>query len=162
MKRIHSHGALGYTGTTVGQRVARRLRQAVLVVWAAAVIGALSLVVGAVVTDRQIAAHQGRAVATVMEVSRLRTIATFPGEDGRIHTPPGGLLYPKGLGPGQKVRIVYDTTNPDRAKVAGRGWRQTLGPAASAAAAATAAAAAAWALITAARRRWGKSSAKRH
>ena len=147
MKRIHAGGGLSYTGTTTGMRVARRLRQLVLVLWAAAVIGAVSMVAGAVFVDRSIAAREGHAVATVTDVSSSRTIATFTGDDGRIHTPEGGLLYPKGLGPGQKVRIVYDTDNPDTAKVLGRGWQQTIGPSAAGIVAATAVAVLAWGAV---------------
>ncbi len=47
------------------------------------------------------------------------------------HSPENGVLYPEGLTAGQLVRIEYDTTDPELAKVAGRTWLVTLLPVAS-------------------------------
>ncbi|WP_228713610.1 MULTISPECIES: DUF3592 domain-containing protein [Prauserella] len=101
-----------------------------VVLGVAAVITLLcaTLVFGALRNDRAIAANHGIATAQVDQVLFDRTIIRFDTPDGVTHSPSNGVLYPDGLNAGQLVRIEYDTTNPDLAKVAGRTWLLTLLP----------------------------------
>ncbi|MBK1784167.1 DUF3592 domain-containing protein [Prauserella cavernicola] len=87
-----------------------------------------TLVFGSLRGDRAIAANHGVATAQVDQVFFDRTIIRFETPDGVAHSPSNGVLYPDGLAAGQLVRIEYDTTNPDLAKVAGRTWLLTLLP----------------------------------
>lgn len=87
------------------------------------------LVFAALRNDRAIAANPGTATAQVEQVVFDRTIIRYETPDGVAHSPSNGVLYPDGLTAGQLVRIEYDTTNPDLAKVAGRTWLLSLLPA---------------------------------
>lgn len=88
----------------------------------------VTLVLGAFRNDRAISANLGTATAEVEQVLFERTIIRFETPDGVAHSPADGVLYPRGLAAGQLVRIEYDTTNPDLARVAGRTWVLTLLP----------------------------------
>ena len=122
----------------------RRVRQLILVLYAAALVGMAGMVIGPYLNDRTINAHQARALATVTDVGRLRTFVDFQDSEGIYHTPTTGLLYPTGLGEGQQVWVLYATTNPDLVKVEGREWTLSIIPALSSAVAATVIAGAAW------------------
>lgn len=70
--------------------------------------------------DRQIDAHEGKAVADVLSVAFNRTAVRFVTPDGTVAIPSMGVLYPTGLAAGEQVRVEYDTQNTELARVAGR------------------------------------------
>lgn len=72
----------------------RRVRQLILVLYAAALVGMAGMVIGPFLNDRTIGANPGRALATVTDVGTLRTFVDFQDSKGIYHTPPTGLLYP--------------------------------------------------------------------
>lgn len=78
--------------------------------------------------DRQIDAHDGRAVADVLSVSFNRTAVRFVTPDGTVVIPSMGVLYPTGLAAGEHVRVEYDTQNTELARVAGRDYRLAFLP----------------------------------
>ncbi len=125
--------------------IVRRGRQLVLLLWAAALLGAVALVGGPYLNDRSINEDPGRALATVTGVSRVRTTVDFRDEQqGIYHSPPTGLLYPTGLGEGQRVWVTYAKGNPELVKVEGREWTLSVIPAFSVALVATVIAAVLW------------------
>jgi hypothetical protein len=52
----------------------------------------------------------------------------FVTPDGTVNIPDTGVLYPQGLITGERVRIEYDTHNPQLARVAGRDYRLAFLP----------------------------------
>lgn len=106
--------------------------------------GAVAIVGGPAINDATIAADPGRGLATVTSVGPLRTAVEYQDEDGQVHSPRTGLLYPTGLGEGQHVWVTYAKSNPDLVKVEGRGWQLALKPALSVALVGTLVAALAW------------------
>lgn len=118
----------------VSPSVARRVHALRLGSWAvlgvASVITFLSvvLVLGAVRNDHVIAENRGTATAQVEQVVFDRTLVRYETPGGVAHNPQNGVLYPDGLEEGQLVRIEYDTTDPELAKVADRTWLLTLLP----------------------------------
>lgn len=78
--------------------------------------------------DRQINAHEGRAVADVLSVAFNRTAVRFVTPDGTIVIPSMGVLYPTGLASGERVRVEYDTRNTELVRVAGRDFRLAFLP----------------------------------
>lgn len=88
----------------------------------------LSIIVACFINDRTIEEARGDAVAEVVDTSLTRTIVRFSSDEGRVHIPPGGVLYPSGLQRGQSVEIEYDQRNPDMSRVAGRGAELSLLP----------------------------------
>ncbi|AJE32176.1 hypothetical protein B842_01600 [Corynebacterium humireducens NBRC 106098 = DSM 45392] len=126
------------------ERIGRRGRQLVLLLWAAVMLGAVALVAGPFLNDRAIDEDPGRALATVTGVSRLRTTVDFRDEQGIYHAPSTGLLYPTGLGEGQRVWVTYAKGDPDLVKVEGREWTLSIIPALSVALVATVVAAVLW------------------
>ncbi|WP_331253339.1 DUF3592 domain-containing protein [Corynebacterium minutissimum] len=122
----------------------RRVRQIILVLYAAALVGMAGMVIGPFLNDRAINANPGRALATVTDVGRLRTFVDFQDGEGIYHSPPTGLLYPTGLGEGQQVWVLYAKNNPDLVKVEGREWTISIIPGLSSALVATLIAAALW------------------
>ena len=96
------------------------LGTALLVVPAAVTFMCAMVLLGAWRDDVAIAARTGKATAEVISVDPGRTVIRFTTPDGAVQSPPGGVLYPRDLEPGQLVRIEYDASNPDLAKVAGR------------------------------------------
>jgi hypothetical protein len=100
------------------------------VLGAASVITLLGvlLVLGAFRNDQVIADNHGTATALVEQVMFDRTLIRYDTPDGVSHSPENGVLYPDGLTAGQLIRIEYDTTDPELAKVAGRTWLLTLLP----------------------------------
>ena len=69
-------------------------------------------------------------------------------EDGQLVSPPGGVLYPTGLGEGQQVWVQYAQDDPDLVKVEGREWTLAIIPALSVGVVATLIAAVLWKLIS--------------
>jgi len=108
-----------------GRRVAARVIAAL-----AAVITALCLLllVSAWRNDAAIGAHPAQAVADVGAISFNRAVVSFTTADGSVHIPSNGVLYPEGLRAGDRVRVVYDATNPELVKVAGRDFTLALLP----------------------------------
>ncbi|MHA2788018.1 DUF3592 domain-containing protein [Corynebacterium sp. S7] len=132
--------------------VRRRLRQLILVLYAAAMIGAVGMVVGPALNDATIMSDPGRGMATVTGVTPIRTAVDYQDEEGRYHSPPTGLLYPTGLGQGQQVWVTYAKSNPELVKVEGRKWTLSIIPALSVAVVSTLLAVLAW---------WGVESSQR-
>lgn len=128
----------------VREVVGRRGRQLVLVLYAVVMLGAVAMVGGPLLNDRTINADPGRALATVTGTSWLRTTVEFRDEDGIYHSPSTGLLYPTGLGPGQRVWVTYAKETPDLVKVEGREWTLSVIPALSVAFVGTLAAGLLW------------------
>lgn len=86
------------------------------------------LLFAALRNDSAISAQLGTATATVDSVAFDRTIIHFETPDGIVHSPANGVLYPDGLAAGQLVRIEYDASDPELARVAGRSAALTLLP----------------------------------
>jgi hypothetical protein len=102
-----------------------------IVVAAGLVISVLLVLVlvGAARNDAKIDADEGRAVAEVLEGgSRPHTFVRFTADDGAVLTPEKGVFYPRGLEPGQLVRVEYDRSDPELVRVAGRTWTEGLVP----------------------------------
>ncbi|WP_197284973.1 DUF3592 domain-containing protein [Sciscionella sediminilitoris] len=78
--------------------------------------------------DYSIGKRTGKADADVLSVSYRRTIIRFTTPDGQVHVPVTGVLYPRRLEPGNRVRVEYDKVNPELVRVAGRDWRLALLP----------------------------------
>lgn len=114
-----------------------------MVIYLLVQLACAAMVAGPYLNDRAIAAHPGTALARVTGVTATRTTVEYQDAQGIYHQPPGGVLYPGGLGVGQRVRVEYSTANPELVKVAGRTWTLSLIPALSTSAIATLIAAAA-------------------
>lgn len=112
-------------------RFHRRLTQLVLILYVCVLVGCVALVVGPALGDREISDHHGRALARVTSVSAFRTTIDYQDEAGLYHAPRTGVLYPGGLGEGQRVWVEYSKRNPELVKVEGRTWKLALMPAAS-------------------------------
>jgi hypothetical protein len=99
-------------------------------VWLAIAISALCAIafIAAWRDDVAIHARQGRAVAVVLDVSRMRTLVRYSTPDGNVHTPQNGVYYPGGLRAGQRVRVSYDRAHPDHVTVAGSGLSMAVLP----------------------------------
>ncbi|HEY4024535.1 MAG TPA: DUF3592 domain-containing protein [Pseudonocardiaceae bacterium] len=99
----------------------RRVTSTVLLVLGL-VISALSLMVlyACWHDDRDITNHIGRADADVLSVVYNRTAVRFVTPDGTVYIPPDGVLYPEGLAAGERVKVEYDTLEPNMVRVAGR------------------------------------------
>src|SRR4051812_46741929 len=111
-------------------RPAGRRGPEIVVVVGVVVSALLALVlVGAARNDAAIDANTGRSVAEVLEGgSRPHTFVRFTADGGAVLTPEKGVFYPRGLEPGQLVRVEYDRTDPELVRVAGRTWAEGLGP----------------------------------
>lgn len=138
-------------------RLRRRAHQLVLALYACALLACAAMVFGPWINDARIAADPGRGIGTVTDVGRLRTYVEYINEEGQVVSPPGGLLYPTGLGQGQQVWVTYAKNDQDLVKVEGRAWTLSLIPALSSLAVSTAVAAAAWFAVT----RWVPESSRR-
>jgi hypothetical protein len=99
----------------------RRVTSVVLLV-VGLVISALSLLVlyACWHDDRDITGHLGRTDADVLSVVFNRTAVRFLTPDGTVYIPPNGVLYPEGLAAGERVKVEYDTLEPNMVRVAGR------------------------------------------
>lgn len=118
-------------------RIRRRAYQLVIALYISALLGCSAMVIGPFLNDRSIAADPGRALAQVTDVGSFRTTVDFQDENGIFHSPATGLLYPTGLGEGQRVWVNYARTSPDLVKVEGREWTLAIIPALSVGAVAT-------------------------
>ncbi|HZZ50026.1 MAG TPA: DUF3592 domain-containing protein [Pseudonocardia sp.] len=99
----------------------RRLPAMILVLAALLTVMGVLALVGAARDDAAIEAHSAVATAQVLPGSSFsRTLITFTTHTGDSVTPEHGVFYPRGLLPGQIVRVEYDTTHPDRVRVLGR------------------------------------------
>lgn len=125
----------------------RRSYQVVLVLYVVALVGAVGMVVGPFLNDRAIDAEPARAMATVRGESWMHTYVGFQDGSGIYHSPPTGLLYPTGLGVGQKVWVEYRASDPDLVRVEGRRWTLSIVPALSVVVVATVVAALLWWLV---------------
>lgn len=124
--------------------IRRRLRQLVLALWVAAMIGSVALLGGAFLNDRTIHSNPGRSLATVTATNWLRTTIEYQDTEGRYHSPATGLLYPSGLGEGQEVWVTYAREEPDLVTVEGRRWTLSIVPVLSIAVVSSLIAVAAW------------------
>jgi hypothetical protein len=101
--------------------VVRRLPAILLVLASFITLMAVLVMVGAHRDDLAIDSHTGVATAEVLHGSGFsRTLVRFTTDDGRIVVPEKGVFYPRGLRPGQILRVEYDRTDPDRVRVLGR------------------------------------------
>jgi hypothetical protein len=78
--------------------------------------------------DRDITNHLGRTDADVLSVVFNRTAVRFVTPDGTVYVPPNGVLYPEGLTAGTRVRVEYDTLEPNMVRVAGRDFTLSFLP----------------------------------
>jgi len=106
----------------------RRFGAVALVAAAVLTFACVMGLLGARADDMAIDARTGRATAKVVSASFGRTIIRFGTPDGAVHSPQRGVLYPRGLEPGQLVRVEYDRSNPDLVRVADRDFRLGLLP----------------------------------
>jgi len=87
------------------------------------------VLVAAARNDAHIDASIGRAVGEVLEGgSGPHVYVRFTTGEGAVLTPEDGVFYPRGLEPGQLVRVEYDRTDPELVRVAGRTWTEGLVP----------------------------------
>jgi hypothetical protein len=86
------------------------------------------LLLAAIKNDGAIEGHLGAVNAQVDSVAWDRTIIHFETPDGIVHSPSNGVLYPEGLAAGQLVRVEYDASDPELARVAGRSAALTVLP----------------------------------
>jgi hypothetical protein len=99
----------------------RRLPAVVLVLTAIFTVVAGLVLVGAARDDTAIAANSAVATAEVLPGSSYsRTLIRFTTADGKLALPEKGVFYPRGLKPGQIVRVEYDAIHPDLVRVLGR------------------------------------------
>ena len=116
---------------TVLAPVARRAPE--ILVGVGVVLSALAVLVlvGAARDDATITADRGVAVGEVLDGSDAQhTFVRFTASDGAVLTPDTGVLYPRGLEPGNYVLVEYDRSKPELVRVAGRSWTEGLLPAA--------------------------------
>ncbi|AKE40504.1 hypothetical protein UL82_01360 [Corynebacterium kutscheri] len=125
-------------------RIRHRLYQLILLLYITAIVGCAAMVIGPLKNDREIEASPQRTLARVTNVSPNRTTVEYQDNQGMYHSPETGLLYPTGLGEGQRVWVDYAETNPDLVKVAGRSWTLSVVPALSSALVVTVIAALLW------------------
>lgn len=109
----------------------RRFHQLIMVLVAAGLLGCVAMVAGPALNDRTIASDPGRALATVTGVGTFRTTVVYRDEEGIYHSPSTGLLYPTGLGEGQRVWVTYAKADPELVKVENRAWTLSIIPALS-------------------------------
>lgn len=101
--------------------VVRRLPAIILVLTGLVSLVGVLVLVGAARDDAAIEANPAVTSAEVLPGSDFgRTLVRFTTENGETVVPEDGVFYPRGLRPGQSVWVEYDTTDPDRARVAGR------------------------------------------
>jgi hypothetical protein len=114
--------------TANGERVRRIVWRVALGVASLITVLCVTLLFAAIRNDDAIAGQPGTATAQVDSVSFDRTIIDYETPDGIVHSPANGVLYPAGLVAGQLVRIEYDTSDPELARVAGRSAALTVLP----------------------------------
>lgn len=88
------------------------------------------VLVGAARNDASITADRGVAVGEVLDGSDAQhTFVRYTASDGAVLTPQSGVLYPRGLEPGNYVLVEYDRSKPELVRVADRNWTTGLAPA---------------------------------
>ncbi|SMC65535.1 DUF3592 domain-containing protein [Lentzea albidocapillata] len=108
------------TKTPRGVRVRRAVCRVLFVVGGVITLVCVLLPIACWRDDLAIERSMGQAVAQVDSVSFNRTVVRYATPDGRVIIPSQGVLYPAGLSVGDNVRVEYDQTNPELARVAGR------------------------------------------
>ncbi|MEV0676547.1 DUF3592 domain-containing protein [Actinosynnema sp. NPDC050436] len=111
-----------------GRRKAGLVARALLVLGGVVTLIGVVLLLSCVKDDLAIERRLGKATAEVVSVDFQRTVVRFATPDGAVHSPEQGVLYPAGLEPGQLVRIEYDTSDPELARVAERTWALAVLP----------------------------------
>jgi hypothetical protein len=114
--------------TAKGERARRIGWRAALGVASLITVLCITLLFAAIRNDNAIEGRMGTANAQVDSVSFDRTIINYQTPDGIVHSPSNGVLYPDGLAAGQLVRIEYDMSDPELARVAGRSAALTVLP----------------------------------
>lgn len=92
---------------------------------------AISMVVGCAISDHHINSHLASTYARVEATDRTNSYVSFVDRDGNVQSPRNGVLYPTGVREGQLVRVDYDYTNPNYARISGRSWTLSILPALS-------------------------------
>ncbi|MGW0036482.1 hypothetical protein [Gordonia sp. NPDC003376] len=141
--------------------ILRRVQKTLLVIGLIVTVLSACIVVAAYRNDAAIDANKGTVMADIVSADRLHAVAYFQTPDGQIVSPRLGLLYPTELGTGQRISVEYDTTNPDLARPAGRGWTLSIIPAASVAVIGWIVVVALMLLIAEVNRRWVRRSQRR-
>lgn len=101
--------------------VVRRLPTVVLGLCVLLTTISVFALVGALRDDAAIAARPVVVTAEVLpDSSWSRTLIRFTTQDGKLLVPEKGVYYPRGLTPGQVIRVEYDRDHPDRVRVYGR------------------------------------------
>lgn len=99
----------------------RRLPALILVLAGLISLMGILTLVAAHRDDARIDEHRAVAVAQVLPGSDFhRTLVSFSTANGELVFPERGVFYPRGLRPGQNVRVEYDATDPELVRVAGR------------------------------------------
>ncbi|GLZ50910.1 DUF3592 domain-containing protein [Actinomycetospora sp. NBRC 106378] len=126
--RAGARTAWDVTGTALAP-VARRAAGIVVGIGLVLSVLAVLVLVGAARNDASISADEGTTVAEVLDGGDAgHTFVRFTASDGAVLTPATGVLYPRGLEPGQYVVVEYDRSKPELVRVAGRSWTEGLGP----------------------------------
>lgn len=101
--------------------VVRRLPTVVLGLCVLLTTVSVFALVGALRDDAAIASRPVVVTAEVLPGSSWsRTLIRFTTQDGKLLVPEKGVYYPRGLTPGQVIRVEYDRDHPDRVRVFGR------------------------------------------
>ncbi|MEQ3835472.1 DUF3592 domain-containing protein [Lawsonella clevelandensis] len=109
-----------------------RYTQIILIALACfALLMAVSMVVGCGISDLHINSHLASTYARVESTERSTRYVSFVDRDGNVQNPRNGVLYPTGVREGQLVRVDYDYTNPNYARISGRSWTLSIVPAVS-------------------------------
>lgn len=103
----------------------------VLCIAAVSIVFAAFMVVGCFMSDLHIDRHYATAYARVESVEPTNTYVSFTDRSGKVISPDRGVFYPTGVHTGQQVRIDYDYTNPNFARISGRSWVLSFIPALS-------------------------------
>lgn len=129
------------------ERIKRRIHQFLILLFACAMLGCVAMVAGPAINDYKISSDPGRALARVTDVSSTRTIVEFQDHEGRYQAPPHGIMYPTGLGEGQRVWVAFAKGDTNVVKVEGRNWTLAIIPALSVAAVSSAIFGLLWILV---------------
>jgi Protein of unknown function (DUF3592) len=109
--------------------VARRAPEIVVGLGLVLSVLAVLVLAGAARNDAAITADRGVAVAEVLDGSDSQhTFIRYTASDGAVLSPDTGVLYPRGLEPGNYVLVEYDRSKPELVRVAGRNWTEGLLP----------------------------------
>lgn len=103
----------------------------ILAIGAMTIIVAVFMVVGCFMSDLHIDRHYATTYARVDSVERTNAYVSFTDRTGKVISPDRGVFYPTGVHTGQQVRIDYDYTNPNFARISGRSWLLSFIPALS-------------------------------